>query len=822
MENGFYMNIREVILDILLELEKTGEYSHLLVADVLQKYDYLDIKEKAFIKRVTEGTIEQRILIDYVLDQVSHVPVRKMKPLIRDLLRMSAYQILMMDGVPDAAVCNEAVKLAGKRKFKSLQGFVNGVLRNLSRRKGQLSYPDRKKDPVSYFSVRYSMPMWLAEYFLKLYTEETTERILQAFLQSIPVTLRLEEGITEEKKKELFAAWQEKGIKVKIHPYLPYAVMVEKIDGIRHLAGFKEGAFSVQDVSSMLLIEAAGLQPDWTIVDVCAAPGGKSLHAASKLHGTGRVYSFDLSEIKTARIEENRRRLKKENMIIAVQDAREVREDLRRKADAVIADVPCSGLGVIGKKQDIKYRINEQAITELTILQKEILQNAVAYIKPGGLLMYSTCTISTKENEEMVAWLCDTFDLMLEDMSPYLPESLPEDIRKKSAGGMLQLLPGVHLTDGFFLARLRRPNHDKHVTNKEKDEKADLKSLTLEELYGQMEIMGEKAFRARQLYEWMHKKLVRNYNEMSNLPGSLISKCQERFTYTGLEIVGIQESRLDGTKKFLFKLFDGNLVESILMRYKHGNSVCISSQVGCRMGCSFCASTLDGLIRNLMPSEMLDQIYAISLACGERISNVVVMGTGEPLDNYDNLLKFIRLLADENGLHISQRNITVSTCGLVPEMRKLAEERLQITLALSLHAATDEKRRQLMPIANRYSISELMDACMYYFEKTGRRITFEYSLIGGVNDTMEDARLLARLAKPINCHINLIPVNPIEERDYVQSTCTVIEAFKNKLEKFGTNVTIRRGLGADIDGACGQLRRRCLSFSGGCDKIFHI
>ena len=226
------------------------------------------------------------------------------------------------------------------------------------------------------------------------------------------------------------------------------------------------------------------------------------------------------------------------------------------------------------------------------------------------------------------------------------------------------------------------------------------------------------------------------------------------------------------------------------------------------MGCTFCASTLGGLERGLLPSEMLDQVYAITLLTGERVSNVVVMGTGEPLDNYDNLLTFIRMLTDRNGLNISQRNVTVSTCGLVPEIKRLAGEKLQITLALSLHAALDEKRRKLMPIAKRYSIAELMDACRYYFEKTGRRITFEYSLISGVNDSDEDARLLAHLAKPLGCHVNLIPVNPVKERNFVRSDSARIRAFQNQLEKYKINGTIRREMGRDIDGACGQLRRR--------------
>ncbi|MBQ2099478.1 MAG: 23S rRNA (adenine(2503)-C(2))-methyltransferase RlmN [Lachnospiraceae bacterium] len=342
----------------------------------------------------------------------------------------------------------------------------------------------------------------------------------------------------------------------------------------------------------------------------------------------------------------------------------------------------------------------------------------------------------------------------------------------------------------------------------ETEEKLDIKSLTLPELTEVLTGMGEKAFRAKQLYQWMHQKLATGYEEMTNLPASLRETLKERFWYASLDIVQVQESKIDGTRKYLFALRDGNVVESVWMQYKHGNSVCISSQVGCRMGCRFCASTLDGLERNLTPSEMLEQIYAITRHTGQRVSNVVVMGTGEPLENYDNLLQFLHLLTDENGLNISQRNVTVSTCGLVPQMKRLAKEKLQITLALSLHASNDEKRKALMPIANRYTIRELMETCEEYFQATGRRITFEYSLVGGVNDTDEDAAELSKLAAPLCCHVNLIPVNPIKERDFVSSEAKRVLAFKNKLERNKINVTIRREMGRDIDGACGQLRRK--------------
>ena len=339
----------------------------------------------------------------------------------------------------------------------------------------------------------------------------------------------------------------------------------------------------------------------------------------------------------------------------------------------------------------------------------------------------------------------------------------------------------------------------------------DIKSLTYDEVMAFVTSIGEKPFRGKQLYEWMHVHRVASYQEMTNLSKAFRQQLEDTTTYTSLTKVDCQISKEDGTRKYLFALADGNVVESVLMRYKHGNSVCVSSQVGCRMGCRFCASTLDGLLRNLTASEILDQIYAIERDTKERVSNVVVMGTGEPMDNYDNIVRFVKLLSDEHGANISQRNITVSTCGIVPRMRQLADEKLQITLALSLHACNQQKRLELMPVANKYDIHEVVDACRYYFEQTGRRITFEYSLVGGVNDSSQDAEELTALLQGINCHVNLIPVNPIKERDYVQSNRAVVEAFKNKLEKNGINVTIRREMGRNIDGACGQLRRKHIS-----------
>lgn len=339
-------------------------------------------------------------------------------------------------------------------------------------------------------------------------------------------------------------------------------------------------------------------------------------------------------------------------------------------------------------------------------------------------------------------------------------------------------------------------------------EKQDIRSLPFEALREEVIKLGMPAFRAKQIYEWLHVKLVTTFEEMKNISKADREKLASVFYLDPMVIQDVQISSIDGTRKYLFLLSDGNMIESVWMEYHHGNSVCISSQAGCRMGCKFCASTLDGLARNLTAGEMLAQIYAITRDTGRRVSNVVVMGSGEPMDNYDQLVTFLYMISDEHGLCISQRNLTVSTCGIVPGILRLADEGLAITLAISLHAPNDALRKTMMPIAGVYSIEQIMEACRVYYGKTGRRLTFEYSLVKGVNDKKAQAQELSKLLHGINCHVNLIPVNPIKERKFQQSERTNVQEFKKLLEKNGINATIRREMGRDIDGACGQLRKR--------------
>lgn len=334
-------------------------------------------------------------------------------------------------------------------------------------------------------------------------------------------------------------------------------------------------------------------------------------------------------------------------------------------------------------------------------------------------------------------------------------------------------------------------------------QKIDILSLTFSELSEQLCAMGEKPFRAKQVYDWLHVKKVRDFSEMTNISAQKRAEFSEIFYINSLKIKKRLVSSIDNTVKYLYGLSDGEAVETVLMEYKHANSLCISTQVGCRMGCKFCASTIAGWVRNLEPSEMLSQIYETERDSGRQVGSIVLMGIGEPLDNFDNVVKFLQIL-NSDGSGMSLRHLSLSTCGVADKIYKLAEMKLGITLSVSLHAATDERRSEIMPINRRFELKELMKACDDYFKATGRRISYEYSLIEGVNDTDASADELIALLGGKNCHINLIPINEVRERDYRKSRS--VERFRARLEKAGLNATVRRTLGADISAACGQLR----------------
>lgn len=450
------VNLRQLVMEMLLAVtiqreDRPTEYSHVMIRDVLNKYNYLSAQEKAFMKRLFEGTLERMIELDYCIDQFSKVKVAKMKPVIRTIMRMSVYQILYMDAVPDSAACNEAAKLAAKKGFSTLKGFVNGVLRNIVRNKEQLPYPDKEKDLETYLSVTYSMPVWIVKLWLEQLGKEMTEALLKGLLEEHPVTIRLRKDRLTELEKVL----QSQGGTMEKQAYLPYAYRIAKTDDMSQLPGYEEGAFVIQDVSSMLAIEALGIKPNMKILDICAAPGGKSMLAADKLDGTGEVEARDISEYKVTLMQENFERCGLQNVRAVCKDATQSDKSWIGQADIVIADVPCSGLGVIGKKRDIKYKMTPEAIKDIVALQEQILEQAVSYVKPQGLLLFSTCTINKAENESHVRFLQEKYNMTPVSLDNTLPEILHSETTKN---GYLQLLPGIHDTDGFFISVLKKEN----------------------------------------------------------------------------------------------------------------------------------------------------------------------------------------------------------------------------------------------------------------------------------------------------------------------------------------------------------------------------
>lgn len=431
---GNTVNDRELILEILLAVTRDGEYSHIALRNVLENYQYLDKSERAFITRVTEGTLERMIELDYIINQFSKTKVNKMKPVIRTIIRSAVYQLKYMDSVPDSAVCNEAVKLAGKRGFSGLKGFVNGVLRNISRNLDNVKYPD-KSDTVKWLSVIYSMPEWIITEWLKNYDREMVEKMLQAFLAERPTTIRC--NLSQISREKLAEELKKEGVKVRLCDTVDSALFISGYDYLGALESFRTGHFQVQDISSMEVAEWADPKEDEYIIDVCAAPGGKSLHLADKLAGKGHVEARDLTPYKVDLIRDNIARMGIDNIEAVCQDATVYDETSEKKADILIADLPCSGLGVLGKKTDLKYKMNPDTQEELVHLQRKILSVVHRYVKSGGKLLYSTCTIHRAENQENAAWFAEQY-----------PEF--ELVRER------QFLPGVDDSDGFYIAEFVR------------------------------------------------------------------------------------------------------------------------------------------------------------------------------------------------------------------------------------------------------------------------------------------------------------------------------------------------------------------------------
>lgn len=442
---------REIALDILMEVLEKEQYSHVILNRALTKYQYLKKQERSLIKRITDGTLERLLQIDFAIESFSKVKIKKMKPAIRTILRMSVYQILFLDRIPDSAACNEAVKLAAKRGFYGLKGFVNGVLRNISRNKDSLSWPND--------SIKRCLPPWLLSMWEERYGKETVKTMAESFLSERPLTIRM--NLSLASREEIFESLEDQGVQVTESGYSDQVLFLKNVDYLEGLDAFAEGWLQVQDLSSSLVGDAASVKEGDYVIDVCGAPGGKSLHLAELLNGTGMVEVRDLTEQKISLVEDNIWRSGFTNIEARVQDALEFDEESEEKADLLIADLPCSGLGIIGRKPDIRYHVTKEQTEELARLQRNILSVVWRYVKPGGTMVYSTCTIDTKENEENFTWLLENFPFEAVDLTGRIDDKLAgmfeQDTRKK---GYIQLLPGFYPGDGFFISVLRRKETD--------------------------------------------------------------------------------------------------------------------------------------------------------------------------------------------------------------------------------------------------------------------------------------------------------------------------------------------------------------------------
>ena len=447
------VNTREIVLNILLEVTRDDRPLSQVLSEWLLKYQYLDKADRSFISRLTRTVLENMMMIDTVLNHFSSVKVNKMKPVMRTILRMGAAQMLFMDGVPDHAVCNESVNLAVRKGFKGLKGFVNGVLRTIARNKDKVGelIPDQDKNPADYLSVRYSMPLWICRLWMSEFGFDTTKKMLMAMSKENATSIRV--NTVKTTPENLKVSLTDAGIAAEDGVYLPYMLKISGYDYLTALYSFKNGEFIVQDESSALAGACAGFKPGMKVLDICGAPGGKSMNAAMLMENQGHMICRDVSEGKIERIIDNTQRTGLSIIEAEVWDAVEPDEQLFGTMDVVIADVPCSGLGVIGKKTDIKYRMTPEKAADLVTLQRKILDQAWLYVKPGGILMYSTCTVNPAENQQQVAYMTKNYPLTLQSLDDCLPESLKSETTKK---GWIQLLPGVHSCDGFFAAKLRR------------------------------------------------------------------------------------------------------------------------------------------------------------------------------------------------------------------------------------------------------------------------------------------------------------------------------------------------------------------------------
>ncbi len=777
----FLMNEREEALKVILNVEQNGSYSNLNLNNLF-KAENFSSKNKGLISEIVYGVIRNKRFIDHIILQFSNVKFNKISPPILAVLRMGVYQIWFLDRVPDSAACDESVKLATRYGHKASAGFVNAVLRNVSRLGKdvtKINLPNREENILGYLCVKYSFQEFMVEKWLRDYGKEFTEEMMAAMNKPTNMTIRV--NTLKIKREELKDRLVAQGYDVYEGSISRYALHVVNPGGLYETSEFTEGLFYAQDEASMLVAEMLNPKPGDFVIDLCAAPGGKATHIAEIMNNDGHVLACDVYDHKLTLISQNVERLGTTIVEAAKMNALIFDKSFAALADAVLADCPCTGYGVIGKKPEIKWSRSAADEEELVGMQSLILKTAAAYTKPGGTIVYSTCTVNREENENQIAkFLEQNSDITLEETR--------------------LLYPHTDGTDGFYIARLRKRS------SRAERGKCDLSTLTLTEIKTKLADFGEPKFRAAQIYKWLALGAA-NFDDFTNIPKELRAKLNAEFSLSPVHIKTISQSKTDQVTKYAFQLADKGVIESVLMKYSFGNTVCISTQVGCKMGCVFCVSSSLPFERNLTPGEMLAQVVAIQTETGERVSNVVLMGIGEPFDNYDNVMKFCELLHYPEGLGVSYRKMTISTCGLIPMIEKFNNENKPINLSISLHSPYDADRTAMMPVNKAYPIDSLLEICNIYTSNTMRRLTFEYAVIFDENDSPQHAKDLAKLLKGMLCHVNLIPLNETSDSTLKKSSKERVEAFRKILKNEGIETTVRLELGSDIEAACGQLRK---------------
>ena len=743
------MKPRNIVFKALLKLENDG-YSTIILNSLLKEYKGDD---SSFITALFYGVVERKITLDYIIDKFLEKSIKSLNIEVLTALRMGLYEALYMSS-PLYAVTNEYVSLIKTTKFKSLSGLVNAVLRKAGTY--DLKYLNNKPD-----EIKYSVYSCVLNTVYNCVGVENGREFFENSLNSAPIYARVNTLKGDFALKENFEATKLNEI---------YKITNFNANDPMHLSG----QYYIQDISAANSVYLADPKENEKILDLCSAPGGKSFTAYLLSNGKADITACDIYGQRLKLVGNTAKKLGF-NINTQVNDATVFNENLGLY-DLVICDVPCTGFGVIRRKPEIKYK-EQSEIDSITDLQLKIVDNAVKYVKSRGRMLYSTCTLNKKENHEIVEYILNN------NKDFYL------DLEKT-------MLPNEMNGDGFYAAIIKR----RWSMNK-----IDIKSMLFDELSLELKKLNLPSFRTKQIFSWLHKGVV-SFDEMTNISKDLRDTLNENYIIFNVSIKRKYVSKIDGTIKYLYELYDGELIESVVMKYEHGYSICVSTQAGCRMGCSFCASGLYGLVRNLTASEILSQITTAQNDLNIWISNIVLMGMGEPLDNYDNVIKFLKLVSCDDGLNIGLRHISLSTCGIVPKIYDLANEGMPVTLSISLHAPNDEVRDKMMKINHKYRVNDLIKACKDYFNKTGRRISFEYAIINGVNNTDVCANDLYNLLKGFNCHVNLIPANPVKEKGHAVPNKNCVQNFKKKLENFGLNVTVRRTLGSDINASCGQLR----------------